>query len=269
MALGGAWKVFAPFEYQRKGITLYGDRVGNDEHTKAGKYANTPNVPYAATYKPGSVANFEFDITANHKGYLSFYLCDVGGREGDVKNTVAFFKENCHELEREPHPACEAGGDMTCGPIDPKYPGRFVVPCRAEDTGTDQVFGGDNGKMAYRIPDVEMVDAVLITFWMAANSCLDGEFLKTYNYPEAWAGCATPGSKLGRCGGRRIPEEPFSCSDVSVSAGASEGPTPTEAPTAAPLSTATEVPAVEKKPDGGINASLAQCLSTCDDTSPE
>jgi Lytic polysaccharide mono-oxygenase, cellulose-degrading len=119
VAKGGPWKIFAPFDYARGGITLCGDPVGTDDHTRKGKFANPASMPYVATYAPGSIANFEYDITAHHSGYISFYLCDVSAT-GDVVNTLEYFKSHCHELERSPHPDCEAGTAKDCGPIDPK-----------------------------------------------------------------------------------------------------------------------------------------------------
>jgi hypothetical protein len=56
---GGAWKMYSPFKYQRKGITMCGDPTGKDDHTSKGQYANPKSMPFAATYKPGSTANFE------------------------------------------------------------------------------------------------------------------------------------------------------------------------------------------------------------------
>lgn len=59
VAKGGPWKIYSPFEYARKGITMCGDPVGNDDHMRSGKFANPPSMKFAATYKPGSIANFE------------------------------------------------------------------------------------------------------------------------------------------------------------------------------------------------------------------
>jgi hypothetical protein len=56
---GGPWKMYSPFEYKRGGITMCGDPVGKNDHTSKGQYANPPSMPFAATYKPGSIANFE------------------------------------------------------------------------------------------------------------------------------------------------------------------------------------------------------------------
>jgi Lytic polysaccharide mono-oxygenase, cellulose-degrading len=63
---GGPWKMYAPFEYARGGITMCGDPVGKNDHTSKGQYANPASMPFAATYKPGSVANFECTSNQSH-----------------------------------------------------------------------------------------------------------------------------------------------------------------------------------------------------------
>lgn len=220
---GGPWNTFAPFDYTRGGITMCGDPVGNDDHMRSGMFANPPSTPFAATYAPGSVANFAYDVTAHHNGFLQFFLCDVSAT-GDVEESKEFFNAHCYELERSPHPSCESGTDMDCGPIDPEFPGRWVLPCK---TGKgDQVMGGDNGKMAYKIPDVEMLDAVVIAYWATANTCNppDG-FMDDYAYPQVWLDSKCP-SDGGAVGARptfrdclttgQVPEEFFNCADVQI-----------------------------------------------------
>jgi Lytic polysaccharide mono-oxygenase, cellulose-degrading len=149
----------------RPGFGMCGDEVGKSDFMKSGKYANPPSMPYSATYKPGQVANFAYDFTANHGGYLEFYLCDVSKMPGQ---DISFqgFKENCHYLERVADASCESGSDRDCGPIDTRYPGRWIVPCRnrAGDQG-DQVIGGASGKMAYRLPNVEIKMGVIQSYW--------------------------------------------------------------------------------------------------------
>jgi hypothetical protein len=143
---------------------------------------------------------------------------------------VQFFKKNCHELERSPHPSCESGNDKTCGPIDPKYPGRWVAPCRDTKPG-DQILGGPNGKMAYKIPDVTMEHGVIQVYWLTQNTCNapDG-FMDKYKYPAAWAGCPCDGGATGAHPTQKsctavgqTPEEFFNCADVRVTAGGSSG----------------------------------------------
>jgi hypothetical protein len=172
------------------------------------------------------------DFATNHNGFLSFYLCDVSGTpDKDIKNDPTYFKDNCHELERSPHASCESGNDKTCGPIDPKYPGRWVVPCRSPKA-SDQVLGGPNGKMAYKIPNKEIKHGVVQAYWLTQNTCNapDG-FMDNYKYPSAWAGCPCDGGATGAHPKQKsctavglTPEEFFNCADVRVSSsGASTG----------------------------------------------
>lgn len=210
-------------------------------------------------------------------GFLSFFLCDAS-KTGDIGSSVEYFKNNCFELERSPHPSCESGNDKECGPIDPKYPGRWVLPCK--NGAPDQIFGGSNGKMAYKIPDQEMKDAVIMAYWLTQNTCStpDG-FMQKYNYPSAWAGCPGDGGTLGAkptfkdCATTgQTPEEFFNCADVQIVGGGSANGDPgprRQSPVATDDNTGakptadtnkkageatvdkTKSPTVDKKEDGG------------------
>lgn len=182
----------------RAGFGMCGDRKGDHSHMRSGRLANPPSTPYVATFAPGSVANFEVDFTANHGGYLEFYLCDVSRMD---YNDIALngFADHCHYLKRVPHPDCQSGNDYECGPVDPAFPGRWVVPCGYAygDTG-DQVIGGSNGKMAYRIPNVYYEDAVIQMYWWTANACMEPSgFMENYKYPKAWGTCSGDGGVVG------------------------------------------------------------------------
>jgi hypothetical protein len=204
------------------------------------------------------------DLATNHNGFLSFYLCDVSGTpDKDIKNDVQFFKENCHELERSPHPSCEAGTDKTCGPIDPKYPGRWVVPC-PDATGGDQVVGGPSGKMAYKIPDKEIKIGVIQAYWLTQNTCNapDG-FMDNYKYPSAWAGCPCDGGATGAHPKQKsctatgqIPEEFFTCADVRVSASGSSS-ADASLPASSDTKTKGEQPAAIPEPEATMDPGSA------------
>lgn len=73
----------------------------------------------------------------------------------------------------------------------------FISPCRT--SGDDQIVGGKDGSMAYRIPDVEINVGVVHMYWGTRNSCTD-DFMDKYNYPKSWSGCAgkNPSSRLNR-----------------------------------------------------------------------
>lgn len=193
---GSVWSPYKPMESRRGGFGLCGDNKNSNDHMKIGKYANPPDMPFTANFAPGSVANFEFDATANHGGYLEFYLCDVAKMPyQDI--SYDGFEQHCHHLERVPNASCESGNDRDCGPIDPDGPTKWVLPCGSAggDTG-DQMMGGKNGKMAYRIPNVEIKMGVIQMYWLTTNSCTT-EFMNNYNYPNAWAGCWGDGGSIG------------------------------------------------------------------------
>lgn len=168
------------------------------------------------------------DITAHHNGFLSFFLCDVS-KSGDIENDLEFFKQHCYELERHPHESCESGSDKECGPIDPKFPGRWVLPCRSGKS--DQIVGGSNGKMAYKIPNVQIADGVIQSYWLTQNTCNSPDgFMDDYNYPKVWAGCPGDGGSVGArpsfksCAKTgQVPEEFFNCADVRIGDGSTTG----------------------------------------------
>lgn len=228
----GPWSRYEPMKSARGGFGMCGDPSGLNDHMKYGKFANPPSMPYVAVFEPGSVVNFEFDITASHNGYLEFYLCDVSKMPGQ---DISFegFGDHCHYLERVPHESCEGGYDKECGPVDPKHPGRWVLPCRyrAGDQG-DQIVGGSNGKMAYRLPNVEIEMGVVQNYWLAQNNCNDPDgFMDNYNYPKAWAGCPGDGGSVGgkplheSCNTPgKFPEEYWNCADVQVLYGGESSP---------------------------------------------
>lgn len=53
---------------------MCGDPVGNDNHMRSGTFANPESMPYVKKYAPGSVANFEYDATANHVSQSIYFL---------------------------------------------------------------------------------------------------------------------------------------------------------------------------------------------------
>lgn len=226
----GRWRKYEPMKgNHRGGFGICGDPVGNHDHMKGGKFAD-PNRGslVAREYTAGQVANFEFDATANHGGYLEFYLCDVGK---NPNQDISFdtFSRDCHYLERVPHGECESGNDRSCGPVDKDFPGRWVLPCRfgPGDQG-DQILGGSSGKMAYRIPNVNIEVGVIQMYWLVTNSCKDPDgFMDNYDYPSSWSGCDGDG---GTIGGKprhhqtceepgKFPEEFWNCADVKVKGG--------------------------------------------------
>lgn len=161
-AIGGQWTAYQPMlGNKRTGFGICGDRKGKNSHMKNGYFGNPPSRPFAANYQPGGIANFEYAVTANHFGYLEFYLCDVENNPGqDIQFST--FAKDCTKLERVKHPSCESGNDLECGPIDPKFPGRWMLPCK------NGVYGGDNGKMAYRIPNKQINVGVIHTYWFVS-----------------------------------------------------------------------------------------------------
>jgi Lytic polysaccharide mono-oxygenase, cellulose-degrading len=168
--IGGFYQPFKPMEGKfRDGVSLNGDEDGNNDHSANGRYRAPPSKPYSAEYQAGGVANFEYDITTPHGGYLQFFLCDVSSTGGDLERST-FQSGNCYLLERAYNVPCESGNDPECGPIDPKFPSRWYLPCRVSDSlDQNQILGGSNGKMSYKIPNVAIKQGVIMSYWLVSS----------------------------------------------------------------------------------------------------
>lgn len=232
----GFFRPYKPMEGMfREGVSQCGDRSdGSQDHSATGRYRSPPGKPYAAEYQAGGVANFEYDFTTPHGGYLNFFLCDVSGT-GDLTRDT-FNSGKCHLLERAYNAACESGNDSQCGPIDPNHKSRWYAPCRVSDArDQDMIIGGSNGKMSYKIPNVRMDKAVIMVYWLTSNNC-SPEGLENYYKNGGWhnvknSNCYGDGGTVG--GYRRdhtgtcesqngkFPEEFWNCADVKISGGGS------------------------------------------------
>jgi hypothetical protein len=93
---GGPWKMYAPFEYSRRGITMCGDPVGKDDHTSKGQYANPASMPFAATYAPGSVANFECKLSSREFSVASWFATCFLNHRSDALSLIIPRTYNIH-----------------------------------------------------------------------------------------------------------------------------------------------------------------------------
>lgn len=228
---------FKPMEGKfRNGVSMCGDPDGNNDHSANGRYKAPSWMPYVAEYQAGGTADFEYDVTTPHGGYLQFFLCDVS-QEGDLTQNT-FRSGRCHLLNRASVSSCESGQDSSCGPIDPNHPSRYYLPCRVSDSrDQDQILGGKSGKMKYKIPNVAMSKAVIMSYWLTGNNC-NADGLKEYFTSGKWGAVQNsycPGDG-GTVGGYRadhtgtcttqqgkFPEEFWNCADVKVNGGGSGG----------------------------------------------
>lgn len=66
---------------EQNGFGVCGDRIGSPQsHADDGKYARDF---IAATYRPGEEIDITVTITAHHKGYFQFRLCEAGQSNQD------------------------------------------------------------------------------------------------------------------------------------------------------------------------------------------
>eukprot|EP00171_Calliarthron_tuberculosum_P008284 IDg8284t1 len=194
-------------------------------HEVGGKYGPPKSMPFVANYKAGGVIEITADLTTNHNGYFDFFICDVTKCGGDISE-ACFKKGHCHMLMRAKTPVCESQKSRECGPIDPKYPGRWYVPCRKGGHVGNHFMGGEY--MRYQLPAGFKSDhAVLQWYWATANSCNPPGFKEYFErFPmPGWGQCPGDGGALGGrnpsiepCGGKAFPEEFWMCADVQVTA---------------------------------------------------
>ena len=217
----GLWTPFEPTDPSfrfRDDHDLNGDAKGVRNHALGGKY--TAGV-FIGTYEEEDYIDFEVAINAHHNGYLQYWICDLDGCGADDIEKKCFKEGHCRALTRVPHPSCESGNDKACGPIDPKYPGRWVLPCKKFNTFY-MMYGGKNKKMRYALPKgFTSKKAVISWAWVTANTCNPPGFAD-YKFPKAWGKCPGDGGSIGgrnptmgECGSSQVafPEEFWSTSE--------------------------------------------------------
>lgn len=216
---------------------LCGDEKGKTgDHMIGGKFMPYDKVPIVKRWKTGSVVDLQVEIDTNHNGYFEFYLCNLD-KCGVRDIAEKCFKNSCYRLNRVKVAQCESPSTNThtkCGPVDTKYPSRFYVPCRKTGHVGVHLVGGD-GTMLYQLPrGVSCRHCVLQWYWSSANSCAPRGFLdyfERYDNPFGLSCDSDGGGKgahrkgMSSCGGQAVPEEFWSCADVSISRTGGSGPT--------------------------------------------
>ena len=223
-ASGGYWKPYEPLKRGYRWTTgVCGDPLyGRQEHKQGGKYYYDGKT--VASFQPGQVVDFEMDVVTHHNGYVEFYICNLDSCGTKDIEAKCFRNGHCKKLERAWVPKCQGGYDRMCGPIDPKYPGRYYLPC---DYGRGEflVGGKRSGRMKYKIPNIRCKRCVIQFYWMTGNFCNDRGYTEYFEGPHGpkWPKCRGQGNSRGGynklhgpCKGRKNPEEYWSCADVSV-----------------------------------------------------
>lgn len=221
---------FTPYRSDNRiRANMCGDAVGDNDHMVGGKFVPWDKAPIVAGYEPGSHIDFELQMDTHHNGFIIFYLCDLDACGTKDLQWKCFTEGHCKKLERVVVPKCEKNNDVNeCGPVDPKYPARWYLPCRSPN----KYLGGESGSMRYKLPaDVKCEHCVIQMYWATANACNPKGFEQYFtnmNFPFGKS-CGGDGGAVGsvrlgaeECGGKAFPEEFWSCSDVKVVKGASK-----------------------------------------------
>lgn len=225
------FRPYEPFLKEYKWTSgICGDSLrGPQDHKFGGKYYYPAwDAKRVAFYHPGQVVDFEIDLVIHHNGFFQFYLCDLDACGKKDIEASCFWNDHCRLLERAPTESCESSKDLRCGPIDPKYPSRWYLPCHfgPDSPAGEELLGGKMGTMKYRIPDdITCKHCVVQWYYHTGNFCnAEGyvEYFRSKNGPK-WPKCKGQGGSFGgynathqACGGWVGPEEYFGCADVSI-----------------------------------------------------
>lgn len=196
---------------------------GAKDHERGGVFYGVPVT--TAVWQQGGLVDLEYLITAHHRGYLEFRVCDVDKCGGEISHDC-FETGACQTLTRataaEDGGLC-AGGDVLspsgfpeCGPVQPEHPTRWYVPCTV---GGPMWLGGRRGGLRFRLPpSMTCEHCVLQAYYVGFQNCLTDEGAKTYAYPATWkswpGGCVNTEEAI--CDGGVLPEEFWGCSDVKI-----------------------------------------------------
>lgn len=237
----GGWDIFEPtkdFAGTADRAGLCGDPKGRNYHMIGGDFMPYKTVPIVANWKTNSEVDFQAELDTNHNGYFEFNICNLDTCGKPDIHPSCFTGGHCAKLLRVPHKDCEnpdVNTDYECGPIDDKYPGRWYVPCRNTGHVGVHIVGGSTGTMRYKLPKgFKCKHCVVQWYWATANSCAPRgflEYMKDHNNPFGTT-CESDGGGRGAhrpgmapCGGSSLPEEFWSCADVSITNnGKSAGP---------------------------------------------
>lgn len=192
---------------------------GAKDHERGGVFYGVPVT--TAVWQQGGLVDLEYLITAHHRGYLEFRVCDVDKCGGEISHDC-FETGACQTLTRataaEDGGLC-AGGDVLspsgfpeCGPVQPEHPTRWYVPCTV---GGPMWLGGRRGGLRFRLPpSMTCEHCVLQAYYVGFQNCLTDEGAKTYAYPATWkswpGGCVNTEEAI--CDGGVLPEEFWGCS---------------------------------------------------------
>lgn len=211
---------------------LCGDPANAEQKHMFGGANYMGGAPYSTTYQQGGTIEITVRITAHHKGWFEFYICD--NDEGGAITTDCL-----KQLERDEN-------DPSDSPIDPQYPGRYYCPptCHPEYESSGTM------TMRYKLPtDLSCEHCVLQWWWVSGNTCHGGGYEDPTIFPDISEDCPASGwlprenSKCEDTG--QYPEEFWNCADITI-APSQPGtpptpllytPAPSPAPSTAPAPT--------------------------------
>lgn len=198
---------------------------GAQEHLKGGKFYNGGRI--VATYRQGGVIGLGLSIVAHHNGFVEAHVCDTAKCEGGDISKECFRAGGCVQLKRAYQPECESRLSTQCGPIDQRYPGRWYLPCSADNTGRGWDYFPPQFA-TFRLPDaLHCEHCVLQWYWVGANTCNPPGVLDYYDGPHgplSWGACRGQGGARGGvtrnkkpCGGtENFAEEYYQCADIRI-----------------------------------------------------
>eukprot|EP00171_Calliarthron_tuberculosum_P011492 IDg11492t1 len=112
-ASNGTWTSWEPLNPAlpfRRDAGFCGDKIRSPRprrHEKGGLFGAPASMPYSVVYKMGQKIDIEIQMSTNHLGHFTYFLCDVGRCGGDVTEKC-FQQGHCKKLLRAVEPDCES-----------------------------------------------------------------------------------------------------------------------------------------------------------------
>lgn len=219
------WTPFTPLDSKfrwRAGVC--GDlRNGPQEHRRGGKFYHGGLI--SRTYRQGGIIEVGMTVVAHHNGFIELHVCNVKHCGGEISESC-FRQGFCKQLLRQRDADCETRRNRKCGPIDPKYPGRWYLPCTTVPENKFEMFGPKSIK--YRLPPGLVCEhCVLQWFYNTGNNCNAPGVIDYFDGPRGplWGTCKGQANAVGgvsrviqTCGTSRdkFPEEYLQCADIRI-----------------------------------------------------
>jgi hypothetical protein len=182
---GGPWDVYGSGQWPNGRHGVCGDRAsgeGAGYHEGGGRFEQTVGIR-VTHYHAGDTITIRGKLTANHLGYMQYYLCRLPDNSAGGSQERKFLTNDCFK------------GNALRVQQDGSWSDRFYVSGSLSDF-----------QHPLQLPDTPCARCVLRWYYLTGNSCTPP------GTPAKWANTV-----LGICGtGGANPEEFWNCADIAI-----------------------------------------------------